>query len=255
MDIDVQAVGRVLRAEDQPAARIEGEADQVAAGNDLLRRPRAIDVATGRRRCSPRARRPRRDCRDRRRPAPADGRSRRGRRRRRRPSTRGRRNRAPRASARSRTGSRRDRRPDERPRRSAGMLATSVGASIRDTQNRARSIADIQRAVGTEGDAAGDAEIRGDDRRPSRQRDPVDAAVEAARDVERALAIERQRGRVGHVGDERLARAVRPHDEDRDRRLLAARAAEGDVEIARRDRTPGLSTWCRPVASGAPTST
>ena len=43
--------------------------------------------------------------------------------------------------------------------------------------------------------------------------------------------------------------------EHRDRRLLSARAAVGDVDAAFCDRSPGLSTWCRPVASGAPTST
>src|SRR5688572_27027256 len=37
VDVDVQAVGGVLRAQDQAAARIEGEADQIAAGDDLLR--------------------------------------------------------------------------------------------------------------------------------------------------------------------------------------------------------------------------
>ena len=43
---------------------------------------------------------------------------------------------------------------------------------------------------------------------------------------------ERERRRIGDVGDEGLARAVGPDDEDRDGRLLAARSAERDVEIA-----------------------
>ena len=62
--------------------------------------------------------------------------------------------------------------------------------------------------------------------------DAMDAAVEPARHVQRAVGIERQRGRIGQIGHERLARPVGPDDEDRDRPLLPARPAEGDVEIA-----------------------
>src|SRR5258708_16396654 len=47
-----------------------------------------------------------------------------------------------------------------------------------------------------------------------------------------SVAIERERRRVGKIADERLARTVLPDDEDRHRRLLAAGAAESDVEIA-----------------------
>ena len=101
-----------------------------------------------------------------------------------------------------------------------------------DAQHRARPIADEQRAVGAERQAARDAEVGRIQRRAAVRLDAVDAAVEAARDVQPSVAIERQRRGVRHVADERLARAVGPDDEDRDRRLLAAGAAERDVEIA-----------------------
>ena len=47
-----------------------------------------------------------------------------------------------------------------------------------------------------------------------------------------AVTIEGERRRVRHVRDERFPRPVRPDDENRDGRLLPARSAEGDVEIA-----------------------
>jgi hypothetical protein len=47
-----------------------------------------------------------------------------------------------------------------------------------------------------------------------------------------AFTIERQRRRVRHIRHERFPRAVGANDKDRDRRLLPARSAEGDVEIA-----------------------
>ena len=64
---------------------------------------------------------------------------------------------------------------------------------------------------------------------------PVDAVhrpFEPARHVQLALRIDRHRRGVDDARRERLARAVRAHAEDRDRHLLAARAAVGHVEVA-----------------------
>src|SRR5262245_7725584 len=44
VNVGVQPVGGVLRTENQAAPGIEGQADQIAADDDLLRRLRPIDV-------------------------------------------------------------------------------------------------------------------------------------------------------------------------------------------------------------------
>src|SRR5215813_9113853 len=101
-----------------------------------------------------------------------------------------------------------------------------------DAKDRSRSIADVERAVRPEGETARDAQVARIERGPAVRFDAIHAAVETARYVQPSVASERQRRRVGQVGDERLARPVRPDDEDAYRRLLPARSAEGDVEIA-----------------------
>ena len=109
-----------------------------------------------------------------------------------------------------------------------------LGALAHDPEHRARAIADVQLVVPAEGDAARDAEIRGDHFGVAVRVDPVHAAIEPAGHVEASVPIEGQRGGVREVAHERHAGAVRTDLVDRDRRLLPSRSAERDVEIARR---------------------
>ena len=60
----------------------------------------------------------------------------------------------------------------------------------------------------------------------------VDAAVEPGRHEEHPFPVEGHGRGIRHAAGERLARTVRTDDEKGDRRLLAPRAAERDVEVA-----------------------
>ena len=73
---------------------------------------------------------------------------------------------------------------DGRPRRSPGASRTSWPCRRDDPENRARSIADEQRAVGLEREAARDAEIGGERLDRPIGGDAVHRALEPARDVE-----------------------------------------------------------------------
>src|SRR4249919_2916144 len=106
------------------------------------------------------------------------------------------------------------------------------GAAIANAQDRAGSIADEERAVGSERDAAGDAQIGGDRRDVAGLVNLVDAAVEPTGDVQCPVGAKGERRRIGEIGDKRLARAVGTNDEDRDRPLLPARSAERHVDVS-----------------------
>src|SRR5205085_5646067 len=101
-----------------------------------------------------------------------------------------------------------------------------------DAEDRSGSIADKQRPVVAEREAAGDAEVARERLDGAVVADAVDGAFEAARDEETIVRIDRHRRRVDDSRRERFARAVGADAEDRDRHLLTARAAVGDVEIA-----------------------
>jgi hypothetical protein len=66
----------------------------------------------------------------------------------------------------------------------------------------------------------------------ARRRRLVDKAIVAAADVQHAAIVESQGGSVHHIGDERLHGEVQIDLVDRDRHLLAARPAEGGVDVA-----------------------
>ena len=103
-----------------------------------------------------------------------------------------------------------------------------------EAEDGARAVADQQRAVGREGQAAGDADVA--DRRlvVAALVDLVDDALEAAGDVELAVGPEGQGGGIHQAGHQRLAAAVAVDAEHRDRHLLSARPAVGDVQAALR---------------------
>jgi len=104
-------------------------------------------------------------------------------------------------------------------------------APLANPKNRSGAIAYEQRAISSERDAARDTEIGGDHRDGSVCIDAVHAPIETARDMESAVRAERQRRWIGKIRDERLARPVWPHDENRDRALLPAGSAERDVDV------------------------
>ena len=105
----------------------------------------------------------------------------------------------------------------------------AVGA---DLENGAAAVADVEVVLAVEGDAGGDAHAFHVDRHVAGGRDLVDEAVIAAGDVEQALGIEGQAGGVHQVVEERLHAEVQVDLEHRYRDLLAARSAEGGVDIA-----------------------
>ncbi len=91
-----------------------------------------------------------------------------------------------------------------------------------------------------EGQAGGHAHAFHVDRHVAGGRHLVDEAVVAAGDVEHALRVERQAGGVHQLVDERLHVEVQIDLVNRHRHLLAARSAEGGVDVAERiDRRVG----------------
>ena len=105
------------------------------------------------------------------------------------------------------------------------------GATVANAQDRAGSIADEERAVRSERDAAGDAQIGGDRRDVAGRVDLVDAAVEPTRDVQRPSGL--KASDVGLARSETNgSREPSANDEDRDRPLLPAGSAERHVDVA-----------------------
>src|SRR5262245_18246579 len=99
-----------------------------------------------------------------------------------------------------------------------------------DTEDRAGSIADKQRPVLIEREAARDAEIGGKRLdRPVRLQ-AVHGAFETAGHVEVPFWSERHRGRIHYPGRKGFACSVGPDAKYRHRDLLTACSAVGDVE-------------------------
>ena len=122
--------------------------------------------------------------------------------------------------------------------------------SRRHFEDRAGSIADEQRAVRRERQAARDAEVGRKQLGAAVVVQPVHRALEAARHVELPVRRSTAMPSGSTTPDEkRLARAARRHAEDRHRHLLPPRAAVGDVTDCPSRSNTGLSTWCRPVAT------
>ncbi len=101
-----------------------------------------------------------------------------------------------------------------------------------DLENGAAAIAHVEILLAIEGDSGGHAHAFHEHGHVAVGRDLVDEAIVAAGDVQHALAIEGQRGGVHQLVDERLHGEVQIDLVDRDRDFLAARSAEGGVDIA-----------------------
>ena len=114
-----------------------------------------------------------------------------------------------------------------------GTLANVSVRPLRSiSKHRPRSIADKQRPIGSKRQPARHAEVRRHHLIAAIVEDAIDAAFEAARDVEMAIGTQHHRRGIHEPVDEGLARAVRGDLEDRDGGFLAARAAVGHIEIA-----------------------
>ena len=99
-----------------------------------------------------------------------------------------------------------------------------------DAQDRARSIADVERAVGTERETRRHAQLRGVELGAIVGEQPVDVPLEPARDIHGAVGTERERGRVADVGGNRLAHALTIEPIQRNRHLRVAAAAVRDIQ-------------------------
>src|SRR5688572_17892934 len=105
-------------------------------------------------------------------------------------------------------------------------------AAAVDAKDGARSIADEEGAVGTEGEAARDPEIRGHHLIAAVVEHAIDAAFETARYVEPAIRTDRHRRWIDEAMHEWFTRAGGGDFEDRHCRFLPARSAVGHKQAA-----------------------
>src|SRR5579862_1227256 len=101
-----------------------------------------------------------------------------------------------------------------------------------DFENRAAAIAYVEAAGSVEGESGGDAHAFDPLHGAAVGRDAVNGAIVAARNEKVAVVVDGEAGGVHQLGDERLHGVVRGDFIERDGNLLAALAAEGDVDVS-----------------------